>query len=140
MRKEWWELTDDESRIMSLYRRFDAMNQLSAELWFDRVAGSRRNEDIEGIVDEVAMIFPVSSLDFIAQSVMLADANKISLTPGQLSSYTRRLDHYVESDYVLSDCTELLMEDEVLYTWTRFCGIKAMPIVNRTGTGSLLLE
>jgi hypothetical protein len=80
MGKEWWELMDDESRIMSLYRRFDAITHLSEDLLYDGDGRLRRSDNIESIIAEVGTIIPETSFDFIAQSVLSAYAGKIDLT------------------------------------------------------------
>ncbi len=137
MCREWWELSDDESRIMSLYRRFDAVNHLPRELTLDGVNGLGRN-DLEEIIEVVGTLIPETSIDFMAQSVMLAYVGKIAMTSVQLKTYSQQLENYVESECEPGYRAEIPIVDEILGTWTRYWRAKPVPVGNRVGVPSAI--
>jgi hypothetical protein len=133
MGRKWWEFGSDDSRLLYLYRRYDAVNHLTSAVTNDSHSDEVTRSELNEIIDEVSSIFPKKSLDFIAQAVMLARAGKIELSAADLHSYLSQLEQYIESDGELGDALDSKIGGGVVATWCRFQGWKSLPIGPRKG-------
>lgn len=120
--KNWWEPGPHESYILFLYRRYDAINHLLPAIANDIQMMQSIKVELSEIVAAVSAILPESTLDFVAQSVILSSAGKINIGPGELRSFMDALDRYIETDGNLIGGVETHVASKSLRTWRRYQG------------------
>jgi hypothetical protein len=120
--KKWWEPGSDESYILFLYRRYDAINHLLPAIANDILMMQSIKVELSEIFWAISAILPESTLDFVAQSVILFTAGKINIGPDELRSFMGALDRYIETDGNLIGGVETHVASKSLRTWRRYQG------------------